>query len=547
MSLRATQQIAELLQSGGGVLRSTQQIVEVLVNEFEQLVEQSIAFSDQAVFGQGTQTPSDDLGLTDTAVATVNHSATVEQTIAFADSGEFEGLTQETVSDTIDFQQTASVQGPIYVEVHHVLNFSENGFSSSQFVNDVIVFEDGVGRVLEETVSQSISFTDSGERTNKIVDVLNLSQAISAGKGGDFADDLGLEHAATRIAIFLRTLPDVIQFGQTATYTLLLGDTLCQYSPFVGTTTDPDAPTPPSLTLAGPNDGILAPFQLLFPHTGPVTDSVSIRAPNLGNRDRLTFDRINRETRGGTLLIFADPNWPKIQTLVLNFSGLKRTEALELLRFMNDHIGLKIGLIDWEQRYWEGVIVSPSDAIVADHHDSYSASFSFEGVLSDNNPEIVPGTTCAGTAKMVTVKAARSSCLCIAEEVGGGSEESMYTAETDSPVVVGTPVYLTGAGHIELARANAAGTAPVIGVANEAASTSAQAEYITEGKVTKTDWSAVAGTTTLTVGATYYLSPTTAGRITSTAPIAVGEYVVKVGRATSPLVLDLEIESPIKL
>ena len=44
------------------------------------------------------------------------------------------------------------------------------------------------------------------------------------------------------------------------------------------------------------------------------TFSVSLRAPNLGNKDRLSFNRVLRETRGGTLVVFADPIWPKVQT-----------------------------------------------------------------------------------------------------------------------------------------------------------------------------------------------------------------------------------------
>ena len=72
----------------------------------------------------------------------------------------------------------------------------------------------------------------------------------------------------------------------------------------------------------GPPEHTALPFRLFYPAVGTVTDSVTLRAPNLGNKDRLSFNRILRETRGGTLVVFADPIWPKIQTLVLTFSGL---------------------------------------------------------------------------------------------------------------------------------------------------------------------------------------------------------------------------------
>jgi hypothetical protein len=131
--------------------------------------------------------------------------------------------------------------------------------------------------------------------------------------------------------------------------------------------------------LQEPLTGISVPFQLLYPATGVVTDSLSLRAPNLGNLDRLSFNRIQRETRGGTLVIYADPVWPKTQTLVLSFSGLKQEEARNLLTFIEDHLGQEIGLIDWEHRYWRGVITAPDQPIVQDGRDSYTASFEFQG------------------------------------------------------------------------------------------------------------------------------------------------------------------------
>ena len=95
----------------------------------------------------------------------------------------------------------------------------------------------------------------------------------------------------------------------------------------------------------------------------------------------MTFNRISRETRGGTLIVYADPIWPKIQTLALTFSGLRSTEVQELLQFLDDHLGQQIGLLDWEHRHWIGVVMTPDDPVVQDDKDSFSASFEFEGEL----------------------------------------------------------------------------------------------------------------------------------------------------------------------
>ena len=63
--------------------------------------------------------------------------------------------------------------------------------------------------------------------------------------------------------------------------------------------------------LVGPIEGIGA-CRFVYPVVSP-TVSVTLRSPELGNKDRLQFNRISRETRGGTLIVFADPMWPKVQ------------------------------------------------------------------------------------------------------------------------------------------------------------------------------------------------------------------------------------------
>jgi hypothetical protein len=122
-----------------------------------------------------------------------------------------------------------------------------------------------------------------------------------------------------------------------------------------------------------------------------------------------------------------------------------------------------------------------------------------------------------------------------------------HTAEADSEVKIGQPVYLTGIGHVNPAQASAAGTTQVAGVSISDVLAGFACRYLTEGRVERTDWTEVAGTALLSVGVTYFLDPLTAGRITKTAPTAQGHFVVRIGRAVSAHLLDVEIELPILL
>lgn len=79
-------------------------------------------------------------------------------------------------------------------------------------------------------------------------------------------------------------------------------------------------------------------------------------------------------------MVYADPIWPKLQTLALSFSGLTKNEAMEALAFFSAYLGREIKLVDWESRPWRGVIVSPDAPMIEDSRGRYSLSFEFEGV-----------------------------------------------------------------------------------------------------------------------------------------------------------------------
>ena len=151
---------------------------------------------------------------------------------------------------------------------------------------------------------------------------------------------------------------------------------LCDYSPFMGSTTDP-AP-PQNILKNQPNiDPNRRGVTLFYPWESP-TVTLNLRGPDLGNRNRLEFQRINRETRGGTLIIWADPIWPKNERLVLNFSGLTETEGQNTLDFITQSLGKEIGFTDWEGNTVYGIIVTPSEPLVRNGRRSLSLGLEIE-------------------------------------------------------------------------------------------------------------------------------------------------------------------------
>jgi hypothetical protein len=134
--------------------------------------------------------------------------------------------------------------------------------------------------------------------------------------------------------------------------------------------------------------------------------------------------------------------------------------------------------------------------------------------------------------------------------VSGGN---VVTADNDNAgsVVIGAPVYVSSAGGVDKARANAIGTKDVVGLMRDVTTaTGASGQVQTDGVLAAStaQWDAVAGTTGgLTAGARMFLDAATAGKITATAPSTTGQYVVSIGIALSTTELLVDIEQPILL
>ena len=118
-------------------------------------------------------------------------------------------------------------------------------------------------------------------------------------------------------------------------------------------------------------------------------------------------------------------------------------------------------------------------------------------------------------------------------------------------IAIGQPVYPSAAGSVDLAQADAIGTAQVLGLVSSASITSSASGNIqTDGVLTATtgQWDTVTGGSGgLVAGSVYYVDPDTAGMLTATAPTTAGDYVIRVGLALSATELEISIQPPIKL
>jgi hypothetical protein len=356
-------------------------------------------------------------------ILTLGQRATARNTVTRANANDLlklkdaavktHGPTYLQAKDVIPLLHTNKYVGPHRVGAVDLLQTTTFGYDPNTYqlvpiytgLNDLATFivHHAVQTVKDRVVVGNIAYCGvlhSDARPLAATDSLVLhdlarhaevSQKIDAIRLGDMAtvafgkqpikDPLILSDKASYKIVRIIGAVDHIVIEQSFNYFNPTIITKRTYSPFVGPGTAGN-PIPPPAILVPPNLA-LAPkeFTLVYPASGTPTDTLKLRAPEFGNKDRLKYNRICRETRGGTLVIFADPVWPKLQIEVLTFSALTPKQAQDLLKFMVNHIGLEIGMWDWEGRYWVGVITNPNEAIIQDSKYSFTASLEFEGYV----------------------------------------------------------------------------------------------------------------------------------------------------------------------
>jgi hypothetical protein len=289
---------------------------------------------------------------------------------------EFDLETEEWTPHYVGLQDQADrgiVHGTPY-PVQSILSLSDRALG-------VVIHADAIACGVTDTLSLTHSnvvvqlpYFRGGQRA---ASSLVLTQVAGVVVAKTVSHTLVLTHAATRVMDRATlAVADTLILGQAVAFVVVSGGALHQYRPFIGEG-PAGAPTPPSATCPVPISGI-GQCRLVYP-VDTHTDQVLLRNPELGNKDRLSFNRISRETRGGTLIVFADPIWPKTQTMALTIRDLTYAQVQEYLTFVEAHLGLEVGFVDWEGFYWKGVIMNPSEPTVQDGPGcQYTISFEFE-------------------------------------------------------------------------------------------------------------------------------------------------------------------------
>lgn len=125
---------------------------------------------------------------------------------------------------------------------------------------------------------------------------------------------------------------------------------------------------------------IPAPTDVRFYLAGVVDET--FRAPLFGNTDELSFQRVNRRSRGGDLIIYRDNEWPATETLRLQFDFPCQSDADRLLNVIRQTIGRYIEYTDHEDTVWTGVITNPDTTRVQSGRHTFNVEVVIEVELA---------------------------------------------------------------------------------------------------------------------------------------------------------------------
>lgn len=377
MVVRATQQYTEVLADGQGLVRTSQQYAEVLVDGIgdARITNQYV----EVLFERGDDNVGDSLTLTDVATAKVVRHVSVGDTLTLSDTA-VQRFVFATAETTLSFSDAIVRSGTWRANVVQSLSFDDTEDARRSIAHESVAHEftltQKAGRVFTESVVTTLSFGQSGDRISHPETIFELIQTAFGYKGSIASSSLSFTDLASHKGIFRRAVGSTLNLTQSVTFYLVQSCGNVTYHPFVGATSEVGY-TPPSTTAPVLSDGTLT---LTYPYVSP-TSTLVLRNPEYGNQDRLNFNRVNRETRGGTLVVFADPNWPKSQIITVQIDRLKQTQVNELFEFLGDSLGKQIGLLDWEGRQWQGVILTPDATVTHVSRTDRSVSFDFRGQL----------------------------------------------------------------------------------------------------------------------------------------------------------------------
>ncbi len=367
--VRVTTQATEVLGSVSSDIRVTMQYIEYLRKYNDGFIDDTINLTDSPIVGNMIRNRS------------VTHGIFFGEFIDAAGVPLSRRVTSDFTIDALEYDPETRLYVVLHDGLYDVIAqevIRNRNQDNKLYVADEIVYVFIKNTAVAESVTSVITFGQDVSGAKGIAAAITFGQTITQEVGRGIFDDITITDSIGAIRRSNITVTDSLSLGDTASYTKNENarEVLCTYTPFVGVTSNPDAPTPPPTS-----SPTLIPLNQITLTCEAAGTSITLRNPELGDKDISQFQRISRETRGGTLVVFSDPIWPRTQKIILEFTGLTEEKGQEFLTFLNLSLGQLVDLIDWDSRkVWGGILTAPQSPIVRDGPCKVFATVEFEGI-----------------------------------------------------------------------------------------------------------------------------------------------------------------------
>jgi hypothetical protein len=297
----------------------------------------------------------------------------------------FSCLSNQVVS-TLNMQQDVQVTNLHQHPPTTVLNINQNaewcmGLAPSYSVETTLDIQQKTSLLGIQEVETVLAIThDASWETRNVTTILDIRQTVDAGIGEVIRQSITISDAVQLNAEWNRSVLTEDIVSHAMTYYI---DSPCaykNYQQFVG---------------EGSSEGIEEPrlaFNANMALESRTGDVLILRNPETDDGDRLGFQRINRETRGGELNVFGDPIWGKINTLLFTIVALADGSNASCpdvinatLDFFQTYLGQEIWLHDWTGTSWHGVVTTPNERAVEDRNSWWTLTFEFQGEPYDGS------------------------------------------------------------------------------------------------------------------------------------------------------------------
>lgn len=99
-----------------------------------------------------------------------------------------------------------------------------------------------------------------------------------------------------------------------------------------------------------------------YPYNTPSL-TLTLKTPAFNNQKTINLSRIQRHSRGRSLITYRDPAWPKSYSLSYSFENLSYANKNDIISFIQQTLGKEIKFTDYQSQVYKAIIANPRDFI----------------------------------------------------------------------------------------------------------------------------------------------------------------------------------------